>query len=96
MEQSSENPGGDLPGSLVDGHDAPHVQGGIAFVLLPGEDLELGVQHGQLAEGGVEFDLPVEGDPAIGNENVGEVAGMEPLACQNAAGAVGEGRLKHS
>ena len=63
VRQNAQNARGDLARGLVDGHDAAGVQRGFAVVVLPGEDLELRVQHGELAGVGIELDFAEQRHP---------------------------------
>ena len=96
VQEFPEDPGGDLSGGLVDGHNPADVQGGIAFVVLSREDLELGMEHAETAAVAVPLHLSVERDLLPRRDDVGEVAGVEPFPGEHGAGGVRESGLEHA
>ena len=95
VHQGPQNLGGELARAFVDGHDAPHVERGLALVLVAGEDFELRVQHGELAGIAIEFHLAEERHLHPLGQHVGQVAPMEPLAHQGGARGIGEAGFEH-
>ena len=79
---------------FVDGDDAAGVQRGLAIVILPRQDFELRVQHGQLARVAVELDLAEQREPHALGQHVGQIAAMEPFAHQDGARGVREARFE--
>ena len=95
MDQRAQKFGGQLARAFVDGHDAPHVERGLALVLVAGEDFELGVEHGELARVAVEFHLAEERHLHSLGQHVGEIPAMEPLAHEDGARGIGEAGFEH-
>jgi hypothetical protein len=94
MHQAAEDARCDLAGRLVDGSDAAHMQGRLAFVLFSGKDFEFGVVHQDLAGIAVQLHLSVEGHLLAWAQNIFEICAMKPAAQQAVAGAIGEDRLE--
>ena len=80
----------ELAGAFVDGHHAAHMQRGVALVVVSGEDLELGMQHGEFSGWAVELHLAEQGDAHARRELVGQVAAVEPLGHQDGARRIRE------
>ena len=95
MHQRAQNLGGELARAFVDRHHAPHVQRGLALVLVAGENFELGMEHGEFAGIGVELHLAEERHLHPFGQHVRQVAAVEPLAHQDGARGVREAGFEH-
>ncbi len=85
MQQGAQNACRDFPSGLVDRHDPPCVQRGVALIVA-GKNLKLGVHHGQPARVGIKFHLPEQSDLLPRREHIIEIRPVEPLAVQDRAG----------
>ncbi len=95
-KQQAEEARGHFAGGFIDGHDTAGVQRGVAFGIVGGKDLELGVRHEQVAGVVVELDLAVQRDAHAGQKQIGQIAAMKPLAEQALAGSVFEDGLEQA
>ncbi len=90
VREGADHAGADLAGGFVDGDDAAGVERGFAVLVVARQDLELGVEHGELAGIAVELHFAEERELHAFGEHIGEIAAVEPLADQDGAGGVGE------